>query len=416
MDGLSRRDALKAGGVAGAAGALAMVAATSTGRAQPWTWSPEGSVAGSGAGADPMTVWDPEADELVAGLIDRGEVPRVNDLLRTWTRNGQPLPAGLPPELRDFMEYARQLPQWTDPAKLNTAIEFNKKRGLYLGVLYGFASGMMSTVIPKEARSVYYSKGGHDLKDRITKTAKLGYDIGSNNAYAPDGEMVVTCVKTRLVHAAVRHLLPQSPHWVHSAEENIPISQDDIMVTWHSLPTTVMRHLTNWKVPIPVHESEAFLHSWQVAAHMLGVRDEYIPKSWPEANSQAEQVLDPILMPTPEGIKLADRLLSLGANVDLAILSKPVLGSFTRFLLGDQIADGLHIPREPVWDPLLRFSWGPFIAVREGILTAVPPMGDPYWLLDEFLRKGALMYLSELQMPISIEIPTMNRDMSVPPR
>src|SRR3546814_5253929 len=55
------------------------------------------------------------------------------------------------------------------------------------------------------SRSVYYSKGGHDLKDRITKTAKLGYDIGSSNAYAADGEMIVTCVKTRLVHAAVRH-------------------------------------------------------------------------------------------------------------------------------------------------------------------------------------------------------------------
>jgi hypothetical protein len=416
MDGLSRREALKAGGVAGAAGALAMVAATSVGRAQPWTWSPQGSVAGSGAGADPMTVWDPEADELVAGLIDRGEVPRVNDLLRTWTRNSQPLPGGLPPELRDFMEYARQLPQWTDPAKLGTAIEFNKKRGLYLGVLYGFASGMMSTVIPKEARSVYYSKGGHDLKDRISKTAKLGYDIGNANAYALDGEMVVTCVKTRLVHAAVRHLLPQSPHWVNSAQEDIPISQNDIMVTWHSLPTTVMKHLTSWKVPIPVHESEAFLHSWQVAAHMLGVRDEYIPKSWPEANSQAAQVLDPILAPTPEGVKLADRLLSLGANIDLAILSKPVLGAFTRFLLGDKIADGLSIPREPIWDPLLRFSWGPFIAVREGILATVPPAADPYWLLDEFLRKAALMYLAELRLPISIELPTMNRDMSVPPR
>ncbi|WP_280417328.1 oxygenase MpaB family protein [Nocardia carnea] len=416
MDGLNRRSALKAGGVAGAAGAFAVIAATATGRAQPWTWSPQGSVAGSGSGADPMTVWDPEADELVGGLIDRGEVPRINDALRTWTKNGQPLPAGLPPELRDFMEYARQLPPWTDPAKLDTAIQFNKKRGLYLGVLYGFASGMMSTVIPKEARAVYYSKGGHDLEDRISKTAKLGYDIGSNNAYAPDGEMIVTCVKTRLVHAAVRHLLPQSPHWVHSAAEDIPISQNDIMVTWHSLPTTVMKHLTSWKVPIPVHESEAFLHSWQVAGHMLGVRDEYIPKSWPEANSQAAQVLDPILAPTPEGIKLADRLLSLGANIDLTILSKPVLGAFTRFLLGDHIADGLHIPREPVWDPLLRFSWGPFIAVREGILTAVPPAADPYWLLDEFLRKAALMYLSELRMPISIEIPTMNRDMSVPPR
>ncbi|MEV0436577.1 oxygenase MpaB family protein [Nocardia sp. NPDC050413] len=413
MDGLNRRDALKAGGVLGALGALGLA---TTARAEPWSWSPEESVAGSGSGVDPLTVWDPEADPVVARLIDSGQVPRVNELLRTWTRNGQPLPDGLPSELRDFMEYARRMPQWTDYGKLNTAIEFNKKRGLYLGVLYGFASGMMSTVIPKEARSVYYSKGGHDLEDRISKTAKLGYDIGSNNAYAADGEMIITCVKTRLVHAAVRHLLPQSPHWVQSAEEDVPISQNDIMVTWHSLPTTVMKHLNNWKVPIPHHESEAFLHSWQVAAHMLGVRDEYIPKSWPAANSQAAQVLDPILAATPEGAKLADRLLSLGANIDLAILTKPVLGSFTRFLLGDKIADGLAIPREPVWDPLLRFSWGPFIAVREGVLGAVPPVGDAYWLLDEFLRKAALTYLAELRLPISIEIPTMNRDMSVPPR
>ncbi|MGM7644420.1 oxygenase MpaB family protein [Nocardia sp. JW2] len=413
MDGLNRRDALKAGGVLGALGALGLA---TTARAEPWSWSPEESVAGSGSGVDPLTVWDPEADGVVARLIESGQVPRVNELLRTWTRNGQPLPDGLPSELRDFMEYARRMPQWTDYGKLNTAIEFNKKRGLYLGVLYGFASGMMSTVIPKEARSVYYSKGGHDLEDRISKTAKLGYDIGSNNAYAADGEMIITCVKTRLVHAAVRHLLPQSPHWVQSAEEDVPISQNDIMVTWHSLPTTVMKHLNNWQVPIPHHESEAFLHSWQVAAHMLGVRDEYIPKSWPAANSQAAQVLDPILQATPEGAKLADRLLSLGANIDLAILTKPVLGSFTRFLLGDKIADGLAIPREPVWDPLLRFSWGPFIAVREGVLGAVPPVGDAYWLLDEFLRKAALTYLAELRLPISIEIPTMNRDMSVPPR
>ncbi|MFF2083667.1 oxygenase MpaB family protein [Nocardia sp. NPDC058176] len=413
MDGLTRRDALKAGGVLGVVGA---VGSTAVARAQPWTWSPHGSVAGTGSGADPMTVWDPEADELVAGLIDRGEVPRVNELLRTWTTNGQPLPGGLPPQLRDFMEYARRLPQWTDPRQLDLAIEFNKKRGLYLGVLYGFASGMMSTVIPKEARAVYYSKGGHDLKDRISKTAKLGYDIGSANAYAPGGEMVVTCVKTRLVHAAVRHLLPQSPHWVHSAEEDIPISQNDIMVTWHSLPTTVMKHLRSWNVPIPERESTAFLHSWQVAAHLLGVRDEYIPRSWPDADAQAAQVLDPIIAATPEGAKLADRLLGLGANIDFALLSKPILGAFTRFLLGDAIADGLAIPREPVWDPLLRFSWGPFIAVREGLLTAVPPLGDPYWLLDEFLRKAALIYLAELRMPISIEIPTMNRDMSVPPR
>ncbi|MEU4159095.1 oxygenase MpaB family protein [Actinoplanes sp. NPDC026670] len=394
MDSLSRRNILKAGAV-GAALAL------------PWTWPASASVAGTGAGVDPRWVWDPEADPLVADLIERGDVPHVNELLRTWKKNGQALPAGLPTDLRDFIEYARRLPSWADPAKLDLAVEFNEKRGLYLGVLYGLASGMMSTVIPKEALAVYYSQGGADMKDRISKTAKLGYDIGSTNAFKPDGEMIVTAVKTRLVHAAVRHLLPQSPYWTQVADEDIPISQRDIMVTWHSLPTTVMRKLTAWKVPIPADESAAFLHSWQVGAYMLGVRAEYIPNSWAEADSQAEQVLDPILRATPEGIKLADILLNLGSSVDAGILSKPILGAFTRFMLGDEIAAWLKIPREPVWDPLLRTAWGPFVAVREGLLP-FPLAPKAYWLFDEFLRKAALLFLSEAR-PISIEIPVTNR-------
>ncbi|WP_327351630.1 oxygenase MpaB family protein [Streptomyces sp. NBC_01304] len=404
MADVSRRKVLMAGGAVGALGALG---AAMPAQALPWTWSPEGSVAGAGAGEDPRWVWDAEADPLVASLLERGEVPRVNELLRTWTKNGQPLPAGLPADLRDFMEEARRLPSWADEAKLATAVAFNEKRGLYLGLLYGLASGMMSTVIPKEARAVYYSKGGADMKDRISKTAKLGYDIGSRNAYRPDGEMIVTCLKTRLVHAAVRHLLPQSPRWADAADEEIPISQRDMMVTWHSLPTTVMKKLTAWKVPIPAADSAAFLHSWQLSAHMLGVKDEYIPASWDEANAQAEQVLDPVLAPTPEGIELADILLGLGSEVDGGLLSRPVLGSFTRFMLGDQIAEWLKIPREPLWDPLLKASWGPFVAVREGLLP-FPLAPKAYWTFDEFLRRATLLFLSEAR-PISIEIPVANR-------
>ncbi|MGV9709536.1 oxygenase MpaB family protein [Gordonia sp. NPDC003424] len=405
MEDLNRRTILKAGGAMGAAGAA--LAVGSPAQAAPWTWKPSGSVPGAGRGTDPKQVWDDEADPVIAKLLDRGQIPEVNRILRSWTKNGQPLPAGLPKELHDFLEHARQLPKWTDQGKLATAVKFNQKRGTYLGVLYGFASGMMSTIIPREARAVYYSKGGWDLKDRITKTAKLGYDIGSLNAYQPDGEMVITCVKTRLAHAAVRHLLPQSPWWEHVATEKTPISQADIMVTWHSLPTSVMRNFKKWNVPIAADESEGFLHSWQITAHMLGVKDEYIPNSWHTADSQARQVLDPILAPTPEGIKLADMLLDLGRNLDLSLLSRPVLGALTRFVLGDRAADWLNIPREPVWSPLLETAWGPYVAIREGLLNVGMPR-EAYWLIDEFLRQFVLFYMSELRMPINIEIPVFN--------
>lgn len=406
MKDLNRRTIL-AGGALGAFGAMGMMSPAYARAMTNWNWSADQSIAGSGTGVDPLNVWDPKADPIIADLLESGVVPDVNRLLRQWTRNDQDLPSGLPSELKNFMEEARQMPSWADTDKLELAVEFNEKRGLYLGTLYGLASGMMSTVIPREALAVYYSQGGSDMKARISKTAKLGYDIGATNAYRPDGEMIVTAVKTRIVHAAVRHLLPQSAYWNEVAPEEIPISQADIMVTWHSLPTTVMRMLTKWEIPIPDDESEAFLHSWQVSAAMLGVDDEYIPASWDAANSQAEQVLDPILAPTREGIDLADILLGLAENVDAGVLSRPLLGAFTRFMLGDQIADWLEIPEERVWDRALNTFWDPFVAVREGVLDRFPGTSTLYWTFDEFLRRAMLLFLSELQ-PISIEIPTTN--------
>lgn len=400
MQGLSRRGLLLGGSALGAVGAFGVITP-----APAWTWSPSASVVGTGTGADPRTVYDAEADALVAGLFERGEVDLVNDLLAGWTHNGQPLPAGLPGDLNAFLEDARQLPAWTDQAKLSQAFSFYERRGLYLGVLYGLGSGMMSCVIPREAKAVYYSAGGADMKDRIDKTAKLGYDIGVEDAFGPSGQMVVTCLKTRLTHAAVRHLLPQSSHWHAAAEETKPISQADIMVTWHSLATFSFNKLTAWGVPLPSADSAAFLHLWQVTAHLLGVADEYIPATWSESNAQARQVLDPILAPSTEGVKLAKILLNLAAEYDGG-LTKPMLHSFTRYCLGDQIADWLEVPREPATDAFVRTGWPPFIAFREATMW-FPFAPQGYWVFDEFIRLAVRFFLGEGRTT-NITMPTGN--------
>ena len=406
---ISRRKMLLGGGALGAAGVLAM--ATQAGARSLWTWQPTGSVAGAGTGQDPRWVWDELADPLVASLLDRGDVPMVNELLRSWTYNSQPLPAGLPADVGDFIQQARQLPTWVDQAKLQTAGYFYTKRGQYLGLLYGFGSGMMSCAIPNEARAVYYSKGGADMRDRISKTAKLGHDIGDLNAYQPSGDMVVTAVKTRMVHAAVRHLLPQSPYWPEvGGQKPIPISQADIMVTWHSLATFAMRNLKAWGLRIPRSEADGYLHLWQVTAHMLGVKDEYIPASWDEANAQAAQVLDPILASTPEGVVLADILLDI-AQLDVdgndRSALRPAWHAMTRYMCGDAVAGMLEIPREPFWDPTVRVAWPTYVALREGALL-LPLAPAVSWTFDEILRSGVIFYLGEGDN-IHIEMPTANR-------
>ncbi|GAA2571770.1 oxygenase MpaB family protein [Streptomyces lienomycini] len=405
MDDLSRRRMLITGGALGALGALG---AASPARAKSlWTWAPSGSVAGKGAGVDPDWVWDEEADPVLAAVIERGEVAKVNEALRKWTRNDQALPAGLPADLRDFMERARRLPSWADQDKLTAAARFTTKKGIYTGALYGLGSGLMSCAIPREARAVYYSKGGADMKDRIAKTAQLGYDVGDLDAYQPSGGMIVTAVKTRLVHAAVRHLLPQSPGWSGtSGGQTIPISQADIMVTWHSLATFVMSKPIDWGVRISPSESAGYLHVWQVTAHMLGVLDEYIPASWDEANAQSRQVLDPILASTPEGRELTDVLLDLVADLD-AGLTRPLINGFTRYTLGNRTGDLIGLDKEPFWQPLISAAWPLLVAFREGLIP-LPLIPAGAWTVEEALRKFVLFYLSEGKGP-SIEIPDANR-------
>ncbi|QNP66585.1 oxygenase MpaB family protein [Streptomyces genisteinicus] len=405
MDELSRRKMLITGGTLGALGALG--AASPAHARALWTWAPSGSVAGRGAGLDPEYVWDEEADPVLAAVIERGDVPRVNEALRQWTRNDQPLPAGLPADLREFMESARRLPSWTDPRKLQAAARFTTKRGIYTGALYGLGSGLMSTAIPREARAVYYSKGGADMKDRIAKTAQLGYDVGDLDAYQPTGGMIVTAVKTRMVHAAVRHLLPQSPGWTRtSGGQTIPISQADIMVTWHSLATFVMRKLKDWRVPVTTAESDGYLHVWQVTAHMLGVPDEYIPASWAEAEAQSRQVLDPVLDSTPEGIALTDVLLDIVAELD-AGLTRPLVNAFARYTLGDRTGDLIGLDREPFWQPLISSAWPLLVAFREGLIP-LPLIPQAAWTVEEALRRFVLLFLSEGR-GIRLEIPDANR-------
>ncbi|MCR6487746.1 DUF2236 domain-containing protein [Amycolatopsis sp. OK19-0408] len=391
MSNLSRRNVLSLGVALGLAGAVP-------------AWASAGAAA---AGADPWWVWDDEVDRLMAGIVDTGQVPAVNTALQPWVNNDDALPTGLPADLAGYLQRANRLPSWADPVKLRRAADFNRRKDTYLFMLYGLGSGIMSTVIPREAKSVYWSAGGANMQDRAAKTFTFGYDLADLNAFEPAGQFVVTANKTRLVHAAVRHLLPQSAHWRAVSDEQIPISNGDILVTFHSLGTFVHRKLLEWRVPMSAADEEAFLHHWQVAIHLLGVRDEFIPKTWAEADAQSTRVLTPLLAPTTEGKELAADLLGLTAQIDLGV-TRGFLNEFVRYVLSDAVGDWLGLPRDYAAAALVRTGWPAYIAFREGLLP-IAPAG--FYLFDQFVRAIAMLFLNKVTSPTStpITIPTGNR-------
>lgn len=398
MQNLSRRSVLSLGAALG----LSVAAAP-----QAWAWSPAGSLAPSAAPADPWDVWDDDTDPLVASLLNSGQIPAVNAAFASWRRNGDPLPAGIPAELTAYLTRFTTLPAWADRAKLDRAARFNDRMGMYLFLLYGLGSGIMSTAIPREARNVYHSEGGADMKARAAKTFTYGYDLSAANAFQPGGSFVVTSNKTRLTHAAVRHLLPRSAPWMAATDNPIPISNGDISVTFHSLGTYVHGKLRSWGIRMSAAESDAYLHQWQVGLHLLGVRPEFIPATWAAAEEQSRYALTPLLAPTPEGIDLADILLSLVSQVDLGV-TKGFQREFARYVLSDRIGDFLRFPRDLVSRGVIEVGWPLYVAFREGTRPIMP---QGYSMFDRFVRGLAMLFLnngtSASHTPITI--PTGNR-------
>jgi len=397
---MNRRSVLTLGAALGLTG---MIATPST----AWSWSPRRSVLGTGTGADPEWVWDDEIDRIMASVITNNQVSQVNTAIGRWVDNRDPVPADLPPDLHAFLQRSTRLPSWADMGKLKLAGDFNRRKDLYLFMIYGVGGGIMSTVIPREAKSVYWSKGGADMQDRAAKTFTFGYDLTDINAYEPTGQMIVTGNKTRMVHAAVRHFLPQSPYWKAVADETIPISNADILVTFHSTGTFAHLKMKEWGVKMTPAEEDAFLHHWQVALHLLGVREEYIPATWADAHAQSAQVLTPILAPSMEGEYLAEVLLGLTAQIDLGV-TRGFLNEFVRYQLGNEVGDWLGLRRDPVSAATIRAGWPAYIKFREGL---IPIMPVSFRLFDRLLKGIAMAFLNKGGDPRTtpITIPDGNR-------
>jgi hypothetical protein len=150
-----------------------------------------------------------------------------------------------------------------------------------------------------------------------------------------------TIQKVRLMHAAVRKLAPTSPSW--KAEFGLPVNQEDLAGTLMSFSWIALDGLAKLGFVLSEAERRAYLHSWLVVGHLLGIHPEMLPPDLASAQALSEGIAQHEFGPSAEGQELTSALLGSLDYVLPGNVFKHVPPVLIRYFLGPQWAAWLGI-------------------------------------------------------------------------
>jgi len=341
--------------------------------------------------ADILGPWDagrPRWDHLQQRL------GTVNRLIALWVHNAdlahwapravQQVSRADAPDAREiiarldaFVQTARALPPWADREQLLRAEQLFFVDG-FLSCVLLFCSSLPECYVAPNISTVLHSTGQlvERAEHRVRSTAAMIFPVMMAGGLSADlGSGVAQTLKVRLIHATIRNLLlrgdparasaalrasagapgsaevpqlsrsPESRQWhevlgAHGwrpAAHGLPINQEEMAYTLLTFSYVVMRSLRRLGVPWRPADEEAYLHTWNVTGHVLGIRSELMAETMDEARVlyDAMRVRAAAIPASPDPRPMLSRALmqTMQASIPLGLL-KPFPVLLTGWLCG----------------------------------------------------------------------------------
>lgn len=299
---------------------------------------------------------DPPADAVVAAFIDSeldaDAVGLMAALIARSVGSAQTDETSL--SLRDFAKARPPLPPWTEPAMVERGqqlfAEFIPQLGLGMwmaSIPAGYAGAHGAEVLTHTARLL------SDPKRRFIETGQFIIDVMTPGGLEPDASGSRDIRHVRLMHAAVRHLLR-----THIPDDGMPpfdvtkfghpINQEDLLGTLFTFSLIGLHVLERSGVRLSQDDAEAYVHTWNVIGHLMGVRSDLLPLG----RADAEVVFDRIKRRNYASSEAGRQLTAAAIEVMQELLALRVLrgapAAGIRELLGTEVADLLGVPRTRV--------------------------------------------------------------------
>ncbi|MEP7322903.1 MAG: oxygenase MpaB family protein, partial [Saprospiraceae bacterium] len=180
-------------------------------------------------------IMDPPSDEAVKSLYESIQFKTDRNELKAMAQNDSFVPADLPEDLRCFVEnelFKKFTPE--DIRKFEMTRDIWKENGVQFIFVLFFRALPYTYMAEKPANVLRLTKLLEDQPmRRVFETAQFIFDIMDQNWWDPTHRGILTALKVRIMHSAMRYNLlnkPEGEPWNKEAW-GMPISQEDLVAT-----------------------------------------------------------------------------------------------------------------------------------------------------------------------------------------
>ncbi len=312
---------------------------------------------------------DAPADNAIKTLFATLAPAKTYEWLQWLTTENTNIPADYQ-NINYFFDNNSTFPIWANFEKMKKAslfFEKNKENILFtlgtysLPYCYAAKNGVKVLFLSKRLQT--------DAKKRLEETANFLINITSKDIFLGEIKPIISenqsenqlneniskgaflCLKTRLLHASIRHFVVNKTVW-NAPEWGEPINQEDMAGTNLSFSYIILQGLKKMNIPFTDEEAENYLHLWNVIGYFLGVEEPFLPDTMKESFWLDKLIAERQFAPSEEGKTLTKALLAVFEESVSSFYNKTAIAQM-RFLLGDKIADMIDVPKSTLFSGIL---------------------------------------------------------------
>ncbi len=248
-----------------------------------------------------------------------------------------------------LLDEASSVPSWVNFEAMLPGSKIGLRTVVQSGLALVLGSLMESYASARGAKVLI--RGGRlesQVIARLRDTTNFVLQVAAARGPKPGTDAHRHIIRTRMVHAFVRHGIEKRGDW-NTAAWGEPINQEDYASTLLAFSHVYLRSLQALGVHVTDEEERSVQHLWRWVGQVMGVAPELLSTSREEERLLYQHITRRQLHPDEDSRVLALALIDALALRGPLFLPKSSLEGLSRQILGDPLADGLGLGHAKPW-------------------------------------------------------------------